>query len=325
MFAAMCALVSACRRSSADVYDELALMVRSLEPGADVMLVFAPTSHDVQCVYAAGARAEHFSRARIALEHPESIVASAARSRHREYSQGRAGCVIATDRVAIAIPMLDGDALVAVAYAASCSEDGFRDCDALVRAVTQCGAPLALAREREDDRLRATYDALTGLLTPTAFREELFAALALAKFRPQATISLWFVDTDNFKSVNDRFGHAAGDAVLQRMAALLREHTTANLDVPARNGGDEFCAILRDVPKTVAIARAQAFCEAVRGADFGIVPALSASVGVASFPYDALEASTLLEAADAAMYHSKRSGRNCVSFAAGPQTFVTYR
>ena len=221
--------------------------------------------------------------------------------------------------------MLDGDAVEAVAYVGSCSRDSFVDLEALVRAVTQCGAPFALARDREEDRLRATYDALTGLLTPAAFRARLCALIATARLQAHATISLWFVDTDHFKNVNDRFGHAAGDAVLVRMAGLLREHTEASLDIPARNGGDEFCAIVRDVQKTVAIARAQAFCEAVRRADFGAVPGLSASVGVATFPYDASEASALLEIADAAMYHSKRSGRDCVSFAAGPGAFVTYR
>ena len=325
IFTAMCALVSACRRSSADVFAELERMVRSIEPGADAVLVFEVSSRDLQCVHAAGPRTEHFNGARISLERGSSLPALAARSGRRESSRGRDGCLISTDRVAAAIPMLDGDGVEAVAYVSSCSQDAFADLEALVCAVTQCGAPLALARDREEDRQRATYDALTGLLTPAAFRAHLYAAVATARLQPRATISLWFVDTDNFKSVNDRYGHAAGDAVLVRMAGVLREHTVANLDVPARNGGDEFCAIVRDVQKTVAVARAQAFCEAVRRADFGAVPALSASVGVATFPYDASEASALLEIADAAMYHSKRSGRNCVSFAAGPATFITYR
>ena len=324
VFEAMCALVSACRRCSADVFSELDRMVRALEPGADAVLVFETTQRDLRCVHAAGARTEHFSGARVPLE-GDSLVARAARSGHRESSRYSGECLISTDRCAAAIPVLDGDTREGVAYIASCSRDAFVDLEALVRAVTQCGAPLALARDREEDRARATYDALTGLLTPAAFRAQFYAAIASARLAPHATLSVWFVDTDNFKSVNDRFGHSAGDLVLQRMAGLLREHTVAGIDVAARNGGDEFCAIVRDVQKTVAVARAQEFCEAVHRADFGAVSGLSASVGVATFPYDAREASELLEIADAAMYHSKRSGRNCVSFAGGPANFVTYR
>jgi diguanylate cyclase (GGDEF)-like protein len=113
--------------------------------------------------------------------------------------------------------------------------------------------------------------------------------------------------------------------VLQRMASLLREHMLEGLDVPARNGGDEFCAMLRNVQKTAAIERAQRFCDAVRECDFGIgAEAITASVGVAAFPYDATDAGELLEAADAAMYHSKRSGRDRVSFAVEREAFAVY-
>jgi len=106
------------------------------------------------------------------------------------------------------------------------------------------------------------------------------------------------------------------------VAALLRAQLVPGLDVAARNGGDEFCALIRGVGKNAAVERAKNFCSSVRDHDFGLPVGVTASVGVASFPHDASTSSTLLEAADAAMYHSKRGGRNCVSYAIEPGRYA---
>ena len=124
--------------------------------------------------------------------------------------------------------------------------------------------------------------------------------------------------------MNDTLGHRAGDMVLQRMAALLRESMVTGVDIPGRNGGDEFCAIVRGGHKVAALMRAHRFCLAVRESDLGVKMPITASVGVAAYPYDATEASELLEIADAAMYHSKRAGRDRVSFAVDRATFAVY-
>ncbi|HTC29161.1 MAG TPA: GGDEF domain-containing protein, partial [Candidatus Acidoferrum sp.] len=174
-------------------------------------------------------------------------------------------------------------------------------------------------------RADATYDGLTGLLTPRAFRTRLRDEIASARFGAHKVLTLWFVDTDRFKAVNDTHGHAAGDAVLQAMAELLRAQGVPEVDVAGRNGGDEFCALIHDAQKTVAIERAQSFCEAVRRHEFGVPLRITASVGVASFPHDARDANELLEVADAAMYHSKRTGRDRVSFAVNGTTFAVFR
>jgi diguanylate cyclase (GGDEF)-like protein len=108
------------------------------------------------------------------------------------------------------------------------------------------------------------------------------------------------------------------------MANLLREHMLPDVDLPARNGGDEFCAIVRNVHKVSAIERAHRFCSAVRGCDFGVGLPITASIGVAAYPYDATGASELLEVADAAMYHSKRSGRDRVSFSVDGGSFAVF-
>jgi two-component system cell cycle response regulator len=223
--------------------------------------------------------------------------------------------LLPTDRAALAVPMQDARGLRAVVYLSSCDARALAARDELVMAVDCAAMPYALALERESDRADATYDGLTGVLTPRAFRRRLHDELTIASAKGGTITSLWFVDTDRFKSVNDRFGHRAGDGVLQAMAMLLQASLVPDLDAAARNGGDEFCALIRGASKSAAIERARSFCESVRAYDFGIPIRVTASVGVATFPFDASTSSELLEIADAAMYHSKREGRDRVSFA----------
>ena len=317
-------LVAASRESTDAVLTALDRTLRVLDANVEDVLVFAASAEDLMCIYAAGPRTEHFKNMRMRRDHPALLPAQAAARGHRVQLEGDAQPVIPTDRAALAVPMLGPDGVSAVVYAAT---RGARiaNSDLLVRAVTQAASPYALALERQADRAKATYDGLTGLYTPRAFREMLAAELSAACVKRHTSLALWFIDTDRFKQVNDTYGHAAGDVVLQRMASLLREHMVDGVDVPARNGGDEFCAVVRNVQKTAAIVRAQRFCEAVRECDFGIgAAAITASIGVAAFPYDAMDAGELLEAADAAMYHSKRSGRDRVSFAVEREAFEVY-
>jgi diguanylate cyclase (GGDEF)-like protein len=315
------AVLDASRRSSDAVIASLARALREAEPAIDVVLALVPDEGELRCVFAEGPRAEHYAIVRLRRD-GETLPACAALAGHR--ASGASGLVIPTDRHALAVPLLDGDALRAVIYAASCTST-FTDEELLVRAIEYGAAPYAIALEREAARADATYDGLTGLLTPRAFRAVLREELARARLRGHLPLTLWFVDTDRFKAVNDGFGHAAGDAVLQSIAALLRAHLVPEIDLAARNGGDEFCALLRDTQKTHAIERAQEFCDAVRRAAFGVPAQITASVGVASFPHDAGDANALLEAADAAMYHSKRFGRDRVSFAVDGADFAVFR
>lgn len=253
----------------------------------------------------------------------EAAPARAAMLGHGVAARSAEELCIPTDRAALAFPLVADGQTLAVVY---CSTLAARlaCAQALSRVMEQAAFPYKIAAEREADRITAVYDPLTGLYTPRAFRdllrEELIAAVGV---RAQP-LALWFIDTDHFKQVNDTLGHAAGDGVLAQMASLLRDHLVPERDVPARNGGDEFCAVLREVHKVAAVERANAFCDAVRVADFGIDMPITASIGVASYPYDAREASELLQVADSAMYHSKRAGRDCVSFATGPHAFCIY-
>jgi diguanylate cyclase (GGDEF)-like protein len=316
-------LTAACRQSTDAVLEALDRTVRALDSAVDVVLIFEPAGEDLVCLYAGGKRTEHFRGLRVRRDDAISLPARAALCGHRVELGNDIRPVIPTDVSALAVPMLAGDRLSAVVYIAS-GQQRIAHAEPLVRAVAQAAAPYALATEREADRRSATYDGLTGLFTPGAFRKKLQEELARASVCGQTSLALWFIDTDHFKSVNDTLGHRAGDIVLQRMAALLRESMVTGVDIPARNGGDEFCAIVRGAPKVAAIMRAQRFCVAVRESDLGVEMPITASVGVAAYPYDATEASELLEIADAAMYHSKRAGRDRVSFAVDRATFAIY-
>jgi len=306
-------MLEAGRRSSGAVVVALDHALRVLEPSIDCVLTFVPDGDELVCTHAGGTRAEHFAGLRV-RRGGTALVATAAGSGCRASLPGSGEPLIVNDRAAVAMPMFDGDRLLCVVYASSRAGLADGAYDLLVRAIENASVPYAIALEREADRNDATHDGLTGLLSPRAFRRRLHEELSHADASLGRALSLWFVDTDGFKAINDGFGHQAGDGVLQRMALLLRAHLDADLDLAARNGGDEFCALLRGAGKAAAIERAAAFCRAVRRYDFGIARKVTVSVGVATFPYDAGGSSELLERADEAMYRSKRAGRDCVSF-----------
>ena len=316
-------MLDASRRSSDAVIESLAQTIRRRDPAIDAVLAFTPNGEELECVFVEGVRAQHYGGARLRRDTADYLPSRAALAGHR--AGGCEGVLIPTDRCALAVPMADSNGLRAVIYASSCAVEDLDGEETIVRTIEHAASPYVIALERELARADATYDGLTGLLTPRAFRNRLRDEISRTRFGAVSVLTLWFIDTDRFKTVNDTFGHAAGDAVLQAMAELLRSFGVPDVDVAGRNGGDEFCALIHDAQKTVAIERAQAFCDAVRRFDFGITMHITASIGVASFPYDARDANELLEVADAAMYHSKRTGRDRVSFAVNGATFAVFR
>ena len=165
----------------------------------------------------------------------------------------------------------------------------------------------------------ATIDTLTGVRTRRAFIDEARRALATG-----GAPVLMMLDLDRFKLVNDRYGHASGDRVLQRFARLLREACPDGA-VIGRYGGEEFCMLVAGVSSERGLALAQRLCDAVRATPFGLavpdVP-VTVSVGVASAP-DGATLEELLIAADRRLYRAKASGRDCVvgsDAVRGPET-----
>ncbi len=314
----MLAYCAASRVGVRALLEALAENVRKLDAGADVLAAFVPELDELRCIFVDGIRGEHLVDLCVSRS-DERLLPSIAAAQQRRASCD--GGLLASDRRALAVPLCDDDGVAAVVYVAT-TRARFGDLDALVTAIERCSIPYALACERERDVANATFDGLTGLLSPQAFRARLHDEIAAMRAHDGDAAALLFVDTDEFKTVNDTLGHQAGDAVLRQMAGILRAHAVRDLDIVARNGGDEFCALLRNTPKTRAIERARALCAAVRSHDFGVGRAMSASVGVGAFPLDASSSKELLELADAAMYFSKRAGRDRASYAAAPGRFV---
>ncbi|MFT3925743.1 MAG: GGDEF domain-containing protein [Myxococcales bacterium] len=149
----------------------------------------------------------------------------------------------------------------------------------------------------------ATRDALTGLYD----RETLRVCLKRALANPRGLVSVIMIDLDHFKDFNDRLGHLAGDSVLVKISALLRD-SVRNTDMAARYGGEEFCVVLPER----SLAEAMEIAERLRGRIERelALEGVTASFGVANSQEHAHEPHLLLGAADGALYAAKRSGRN---------------
>jgi diguanylate cyclase (GGDEF)-like protein len=164
-------------------------------------------------------------------------------------------------------------------------------------------------------RQMATHDHLTGLPNRVLFNEELQRALARAE-RHTRPVTLFFMDLDRFKNINDSLGHQFGDRVLQeaakRLAGCVREG-----DIIARLGGDEFVLLVEELGDQLALTEiAKKLLGAV--ADLGRIDGqelnISLSIGICSYPADGRDAKTLLAGADIAMYRAKERGRNGFCF-----------
>jgi diguanylate cyclase (GGDEF)-like protein len=154
----------------------------------------------------------------------------------------------------------------------------------------------------------ARRDPLTGLLNRRGFEERLDAELARAT-RSESPVGLIVGDVDYFKTVNDRLGHPAGDAVLLRVAKLLASICRRG-DTVARLGGEEFVFIVADADSEAAFDLAERAREKVEQAFAdGPVP-LTVSFGAVSFPVDGTTAESLIATADQALYLAKHGGRN---------------
>jgi len=168
-----------------------------------------------------------------------------------------------------------------------------------------------LRRSKQQIEKIAYHDAMTGLPNRRLFAER-FENFRASADRNRSGFTLVLVDLDNFKGINDSFGHAAGDTVLiaaaQRLGAVTRE-----VDVVARLGGDEFAILLEGTVEPGAIGGVcqrilQSFVEAV--AAEGRLVQVGISMGCAVYPRDGLAQSELYRVADRALYEAKAAGRN---------------
>lgn len=134
--------------------------------------------------------------------------------------------------------------------------------------------------------------------------------------RYKRNMSLLMMDIDNFKRVNDTYGHLMGDTILRRLATTIQE-TIRNIDIPARYGGEEFVVILPETDKEDAVVIAERLRKSIAQIVVNVneTQTLSptVSIGLAQYSTDGHDPKELINAADTALYHSKHNGKNCVS------------
>lgn len=157
------------------------------------------------------------------------------------------------------------------------------------------------------NRLRqlAYHDSLTGVLVNRRFQEKLQKEVALAR-KENSTVTLLFIDLDNFKQFNDKHGHIEGDKLLQRFAEVLLS-CVRKQDTVGRWGGEEFVVILPRAETRTGLAVGERIRASVREQLSGV----TVSIGVASYPAHASRADELTELADSMMYEAKKQ-KDCI-------------
>ena len=185
-----------------------------------------------------------------------------------------------------------------------------------------------LRRKRYSDRLRtnlrnglklAVIDPLTGIYNRRYASQHMNRVMERAR-ETDGVFAVMMIDLDKFKSINDRFGHDAGDAVLREFSRRLQENIRG-VDLVARFGGEEFFVAMPDVDQHAAAHAAERIRRAIEGAPV-LLPGggeveVTVSIGVAIATAADVDAEAIIKRADCALYASKESGRNRVSFAPG--------
>lgn len=220
------------------------------------------------------------------------------------------------DAGVLSVPLVAGELLVGLLELARPGEDAVTGDDPVVLELfaSQAVNAIRLARAHETTRLGSLRDPLTGVANHGHFQDNLYREVT-RHGRSGERLVLLMVDLDDFKAVNDRHGHPAGDAVLKAVVARLLS-SVREMDTVARYGGEEFAVVL---PQTDA-ASGHRVAERLRSAVAespvpGGLPdplRLTVSIGLAVYPDDASTKGGLVECADKALYAAKRTGKNRV-------------
>jgi diguanylate cyclase (GGDEF)-like protein len=212
----------------------------------------------------------------------------------------------------LAVVPLGADAVVGVLVAETSERSGSRIERRVVATTERFAGHAALAMRNANllERMSqmAVTDGLTELANRRSFDRSLERELTRAA-RTDGRLSVVLIDIDHFKALNDTYGHVTGDTVLRQIAGALRD-CGREYDTIARYGGEEFAAVLPGCSSALALQVAERLRRAVEEAATDVP--VTASAGVATYPYDGIDANGLLNAADQALYAGKHDGRNTV-------------
>jgi diguanylate cyclase (GGDEF)-like protein len=261
----------------------------------------------------------------------DAIVLSGSESKAAREAATRMETVRRTEkgRRIVAVPLASGERVLGVLEAVREGEGarGFTKSDVELLAALALPIASALAnsvRIAEAERLSQTDD-LTKLHNARFLRQFLLNEVKRAR-RYGSSVATVFLDLDDFKRVNDEHGHLVGSYVLMEMAAIILS-SVRDTDVVARYGGDEFVIVLPETDFGPSGRVAERLCAKIARHFFTggrrLQLHLTASFGVASFPHHAQSPQQLVASADTAMYEAKAAGKNCVRFAAAPQSVRT--
>lgn len=194
------------------------------------------------------------------------------------------------------------------------------DSEVIAQAAEQLALALANVRLRESLRQQSIRDPLTGLFNRRYLEESLAREISRCQ-RRQLPLVVMMLDIDHFKAFNDLHGHPGGDELLAAFGRLVQSHCRPE-DIPCRYGGEEFTLILPEAEQSVGLERARqllaATAQMVIGSEGSRLSRVTVSIGLAVLPRDGDNTTSLIEAADRALYGAKAAGRNQVRLASEP-------
>ena len=159
----------------------------------------------------------------------------------------------------------------------------------------------------------AMHDGMTGLLNHKFFEKRLDEEIERSN-RYNETMTLLFLDLDNFKRINDTHGHQYGDYVLKITASIIQDNVR-NIDIVSRYGGEEFSVVLVNADKKVSLKTAERIRKEIENFKFNqknIKERLTISIGMGEFPSDANNKEDIIKYSDSKMYIAKKDGKNCI-------------